>query len=136
MSCNRSTPDNPIEWLNRAASDLVLANNHIEDVYLEDLCFHAQQCVEKSFKAILLLKIGSFPYTHDLAVLAGLLEKMDLDVPDCFRPAVRLTRYAVQARYPGVDEPVEEEQWQFSVQTAQAILTWAQNIVRNHSCSI
>jgi len=41
----RHPPDDPREWLNRARSDLLLAKSYEEGIYLEDLCFHAQQAV-------------------------------------------------------------------------------------------
>lgn len=129
MLHKRTTPDEPREWLNRANSDLTIAKSHLEDVYLEDLCYHAQQCVEKSFKAVLLSKQGMFSYTHDLAALASHIQATGIEVPDCFHSAVRLTRYAVQTRYPGIEEPVSEEQWQFSIESAGAILKWAEELL-------
>ena len=39
----RYPPDDPREWLNRAKSNLAMAKNRAPDVYLEDLCFEAQQ---------------------------------------------------------------------------------------------
>ena len=44
----RLPPDDPQEWLNRARSNLALAKNRIPDVYIEDLCFEAQQAAEKA----------------------------------------------------------------------------------------
>jgi hypothetical protein len=41
-------PDDPREWLNRARSNLALAKKTARDVYLEDLCFDAQQAAEKT----------------------------------------------------------------------------------------
>ena len=41
----RFAPDDPREWLNRARSDLAMARADVPGVYLEDLCFHAQQAV-------------------------------------------------------------------------------------------
>lgn len=62
----RYPPDDPREWLNRARSDLALAKVAQESVYLEDLCFHAQQGAEKAIKA-LLVKLGvEFPYVLSL----------------------------------------------------------------------
>ncbi len=51
---HRFPPDSPLEWLNRARSDLELARSLKPDVYLEDLCFHAQQAAEKAIKALLI----------------------------------------------------------------------------------
>lgn len=39
----RWSPDNPLEWLNRARSSMNLANAQNDEVYLEDLCYQAQQ---------------------------------------------------------------------------------------------
>ena len=50
----RYPPEDPREWLNRARSNLALANMHGAGVYLEDLCFNAQQAVEKAIKALLI----------------------------------------------------------------------------------
>lgn len=42
------------KWLMRAKSNLVRAKQpKPEEVYYEDLCYDAQQLVEKSFKAVL-----------------------------------------------------------------------------------
>jgi hypothetical protein len=41
-------PDNPRNWLARARSNLLLAGNgRQKGVFLEDLCFEAQQAAEK-----------------------------------------------------------------------------------------
>ena len=54
MSDKRLAPDDPIEWLNRARSNLTQAQTRIAGVYLEDLCFAAQQAAEKAIKALLI----------------------------------------------------------------------------------
>jgi len=56
MVPERLAPDDPREWLNRAKSNLARAKagNDIPGVYLEDLCFDAQQAAEKAIKAALL----------------------------------------------------------------------------------
>ena len=48
----RFPPDDPREWLNRARSNLVKARHRMPEVYLEDLCFEAQQAAEKAIKAV------------------------------------------------------------------------------------
>lgn len=57
-------PHAPQEWLNRARSNLSQARGGINlpHVYLEDLCFQAQQAAEKALKAILLALEVQFPY--------------------------------------------------------------------------
>ncbi len=47
-------PGSPEAWLSYALSDLALAKAvGIDGVLREALCFHAQQAVEKSIKAVL-----------------------------------------------------------------------------------
>ncbi len=49
----RFSPDDPREWLNRARSNLAIAKNRVVGVYLEDLCFEAQQVVRWAEKMVL-----------------------------------------------------------------------------------
>ncbi len=52
---------------------MLLAKTKKEGVYLEDLCFHAQQAAEKAIKALLIDRDIEFPYIHDIAGLFALL---------------------------------------------------------------
>jgi HEPN domain-containing protein len=56
MVPGRLPPDDPREWLNRARSSLTIAREGaaFPEIYLEDLCFDAQQAAEKAIKAVLL----------------------------------------------------------------------------------
>jgi len=129
MPHERFPPDTAWEWINRARSDLAIAQSVIEGAYLEDLCYHAQQCAEKAFKAVLLHRTGAFPYVHDLAELAHRVQQSGLEVSDVVRKAVALTEYAVEGRYPGFDEPVTVEQWKDGIEKAKAVLHWAETTV-------
>lgn len=81
MAPKRLGPTDPREWLNRANSNLERARRTIKGVYLEDLCFDAQQCAEKAIKAVFVHRGLAFPYVHDLAHLLGLLEGNGVKVP-------------------------------------------------------
>ena len=61
METERLPPNDPREWLNRARSNLVQAEQVRPGVYLEDLCFQAQQAAEKALKALLLARDIPFP---------------------------------------------------------------------------
>jgi HEPN domain-containing protein len=74
MPRERFAQDDPREWLNRARSNLLQAKDEKPGVYFEDLCFQAQQAVEKALKAVLLYHKIRFPYIHDLAELVNLLK--------------------------------------------------------------
>jgi len=125
MPPERFPPDDPREWLNRARSNLSRAKARIPEVYLEDLCFDAQQAAEKAIKGLLIKKNVAFPYVHDIAHLLALLEQIGEQVPESVRRAEDLTRYAVVTRYPGVAEPVTESHYRDAVASAEAVVRWA-----------
>ena len=51
-----------------------------------------------------------FPYIHDLARLLMALETRDEHIPERIRHAAHLTRDAIHTRYPGLEEPVSEQE--------------------------
>jgi len=129
MSANRRPPDDPLEWVNRARSNLLQAQARQEGVYLEDLCFLAQQAAEKAIKAVLIHLGVEFPYTHDLATLIALVVGAGLSVSEAVAQAARITRFAVLARYPGLAEPVTEEEYERAMAIAKEVVEWAQQEV-------
>ena len=75
-------PPSPEEWLTHARSDLKLAKIGLnKDVLPEQICFHAQQTVEKALKAVLLFYKIDFPFTHDLEELLDTFETNKIPVP-------------------------------------------------------
>ena len=123
----RFSPDDPREWLNRARSNLAIAKNRIPNVYLEDLCFEAQQAAEKAIKAVLIARSIDFPYVHNLEILLSLLEEEgEENVPETVRISARLTPYAVDTRYPGFAIPVDEQEYIEAVEIAEAVVRWAE----------
>ena len=123
----RYPPDDPREWLNRARSNLAMAKNRVEGAYLEDLCFEAQQAAEKAIKAVMMKRNIEFPYVHDLGRLLTLLEQAGEGVPPAVASARTLTPYAVDTRYPGTSEPVDEQQYHDAIEIADAVIRWAKN---------
>ena len=64
--------------------------------------FHAQQAVEKAFKAWLILLDVEYPRTHDLSLLLSILQAyVNLESYD---DLIELNPYAVQFRYEAFDE--------------------------------
>src|SRR4051812_47967571 len=90
MVPGRLPPDDPREWLNRARSSLTKAREGaaFPEIYLEDLCFDAQQAAEKAIKAVLLHLSVGFPYIHDLSLLLTRVEQAGPAVPEPVRNAV------------------------------------------------
>jgi HEPN domain-containing protein len=126
MRRKRLPPSDPREWLNRAASNLARANAAIPEAYLEDLCFDAQQCAEKAIKAVFVHRRVAFPFVHDLTQLLTLLRQAGVKIPKYVWEAGRLTRFAVEARYPGLSGPVTKRRYRAMVRIAAAVLRWAE----------
>lgn len=125
----RFPPDDPREWMNRARSNLVLAGEPKQGVYLEDLCFDAQQAAEKAIKAVMLARGVDFPYVHDLAHLLGVLEGSGETIPDEVRRAELLSQHAWAARYPGGGSPVTPGEHSEAVALAEAVVSWAERCI-------
>jgi HEPN domain-containing protein/predicted nucleotidyltransferase len=131
MHVDRCPPDDPREWLNRARSSLVRAREGgiFPEIYLEDLCFDAQQAAERASKAVLLHLGLEFPPVHDLAQLLTLVERAGHTIPDDVRPAAALSDYAVVTRYAGPFEPVTREEYEQALAIATAVDRWARAII-------
>ena len=131
----RFPPDDPREWLNRARSNLAQAEQGIEipDVYLEDLCFNAQQAAEKALKAVLIEHELEFPYVHDLVKLMETLLQGGHDVPDKVREAARISQYAVAARYPGSLESLTRQDYEEALILATTVVRWAEDVIGSDS---
>ena len=117
----------PEHWLAHARSDLALVRlGRRGDVLPEQLCFHAQQAVEKAFKAVLLHRRVDFPFTHDLAQLLDTLHAAGIEVPAELADADALTPYAVETRYPGFWGEISEADVDEAVRVAEGVLHWAE----------
>ena len=126
-SDERHRPDDPRAWLDRARSNLIRAQHKIPDVYLEDLCFDAQQAAEKALKALCIARGIDFPYVYDLGRLITLLRNEGQPVPESVADVGRLTRFAVLTRYPGLDDPVTEEDHKRAVEVAERAVEWVED---------
>ena len=90
------------EWVAKAENDLTAAVQILKlgaAAPMDTIGFHAQQCVEKYLKAILVHRGIPFPRMHDLQALMQ-------RVPRRRRPGItapeqkQLTNYAAATRYP------------------------------------
>jgi HEPN domain-containing protein len=92
------------EWVEKAEGDFPVAaqimRRRKQRVY-DAACFHAQQTVEKYFKARLCEAGVVFPKTHDLAALLKLLLPLEPLWSAFLQQAHLLEDYAVDFRYPG-----------------------------------
>ena len=129
MSEQRPQSGSPREWLAYAKSDLTIARTKTEGVLLEMGCFHAQQAAEKSIKAVLISLGIDFPYTHDIALLATLVDQSKVEYTSALEDAIELTQYAVLSRYPSDDVPVTETELDAAVNIAESVFKWAEMVV-------
>lgn len=120
----------PQEWLRRARGNLARAKqSKPEEGFWEDLCFDAQQAAEKAVKAVLILRQTDFPKTHDIVDLLLLLQDSGQEITEEILEAGRLSRYAVETRYPGPAEPISEDEYRQAVAVAERVLRWAEGII-------
>ena len=129
---DRPPPESPQAWLQRAHSDLALGRAALNTpgVFLEDACFHAQQCAEKALKALLIRRGIAFPRMHVLETLLDLLKAAGVDLPPDVDEAFVLTQYAVETRYPGEWEPITDEETRFALAKAKQVLAWVEAQVK------
>ena len=97
-----SDPRQARELLEAAERDLSALRGMTDaDIFADEIFgFHAQQAVEKSFKAWLALSGEEYPLTHNLSRLLEALRKRDATVVE-FRDTVRYTPYAGALRHGG-----------------------------------
>ncbi len=134
MPQHRPVPGSSEDWIARAIGDLALARVPLpEGGYYEDLCFHAQQAAEKAIKAVYKKHGLTFRYSHDLGELLADLMNQGLTVPPEVEAAQILTAYAWESRYPGLAEPVTDEEYREAIQQSDDVVRWAKNFIERHS---
>jgi HEPN domain-containing protein len=58
-----------------------------------------------------------------------LVSQTGIDVPEDIRQADVLTQYAVETRYPGLNEEVSEEDYLRALELAERVLRWAEALI-------
>jgi len=96
------------QWIEKADEDLAVAHCllHAPVPHLYAAAFHAQQCAEKSLKALLVWNQIDFPKTHDIGKLLDLLMAVDKQRADSLKQLVILNDYSVEIRYPNNSAPL------------------------------
>lgn len=94
----------------------------------ENVCFIAQQVVEKSIKAVLVSRSIAIPFTHNLEILLDRLDEADLPPEAAVIPD--LTEYASIRRYEEAVIDLDKDDLQGVFEIAKSTLTWAKALVR------
>jgi HEPN domain-containing protein len=106
------------EWIAKAHGDYRTASRELAatlEPNYDAVCFHAQQCLEKMFKAVLLHHGQVPPRTHDLVFLHALVRQVRPEAV-CDDDDLRfLTRAAVEFRYPGESADLAEASESFRI---------------------
>jgi len=105
----RSHPNPDVEsFLRKAERDVATALRMSEagPDFADVICFHAEQCAEKSLKGLILALGETPPRTHDLVVLHHAVRGLDKTIHDLEGFCLELADYAVAPRYPGWEDLV------------------------------
>jgi HEPN domain-containing protein len=113
--------NNTLKWIEKANGDyrsmLALADA-ADGVYYDNVCFLAQQCIEKLLKAILIERDQDVPKIHDLQKLLNVVVGIQPILEPFRNKFIRLTRLSAEVRYPY--ESAGKAEADFAVETCQA----------------
>lgn len=97
-------PETVDEWVRKADGDFKVTVREFaanDDASHDAVCFHAQQCIEKLMKAVLVAQGIDPPKTHNLLFLDDLLRSTCPTWQAARDDIEFLTRSGVTFRYPG-----------------------------------
>ena len=94
-------------------SSKVLLENDDKDILCYAICFHCQQCVEKSLKAFLMYHEINFPKIHDLLPLVKLCLNVDQRFKDF--DLSEFSGFGVEIRYDEPSPTIEESETAFEI---------------------
>jgi HEPN domain-containing protein len=115
-------------WLKSAWYDLEQAKKIGRDsIERGILCYHAQQCAEKSVKSVFIAKGIEFKKFHDSSYLSKTLVDAQIAFPFSLELAT-LSAY-LTARYPGEVCDIEERDRIDAAKMAEDIYQWASHLV-------
>lgn len=99
------------EWIDKAEADFATAKREFavtETTNFDAVCFHAQQCIEKLMKGLLIAHGVTPPKIHDLAHLSRLLSPVCAEWNWPLQELHFLSLAAVEFRYPGESSDRED----------------------------
>lgn len=121
-------------WLFKAEHDLETAKivaSQLPD-FDDTIAFHCQQAIEKSLKGYLVYLDVEFKPVHDLAYLLNLVGTKDESLDHHYDQVVRISRFAVQIRYPDQVIKLSKEQIQEAIELADILFNFVQSKVLIH----
>jgi HEPN domain-containing protein len=116
----------------RSESSYELAKASISDlIFYEDLCYQAQQAVEKSLKGLLIYYGVEPDFTHSIGILLDELTNYT-EIPDTVKETIKVTKYAVQTRYPGEYDDITKKEYEESIKIAKMCLDWVEHKINEN----
>ena len=97
----------------------------------ENVCFNAQQVIEKSLKAVLCHMEIAIPHTHSLEILFDRLPQA-LHKENWQKEANSLTEYATIRRYEEGTLELDQEDLETALKFAELAYSWAYQIISSH----
>ena len=102
------------EWIRQAGEELGMAEHLLRGGYHKGACFHAQQAVEKSVKALLLDRGWELEKTHSIGRLIALAEEYHVSAPitdeeTVFMDSIYRGRYPAEAGLLPLGDPSEAD---------------------------
>jgi HEPN domain-containing protein len=73
-------------------------------------------------------------FTHNIGILLNELEKYT-EIADAIKESIKLTNYAVQARYPGEYDDISKEEYEKAVKIAKSCLDWTETQIKGNESS-
>ena len=122
------THENYHTLIKLAGKDLDLAKNSssMTDPYIEGICFHCQQCAEKSLKAFIIFHNIRYKFTHDLERLCNDCIAIDKSFSSILNPCLILTYYSSDIRYHD-DGLISEKDMYEAIDLAEEVLEFVKN---------
>ena len=114
------------EWMEFARMDFLAAKHLYEHMYpkpLEIICYHCQQAIEKLLKGVLISRGVTIRKTHDLGLLAEMLQEYTEVDEKYLEICDDLTPYGVKIRYPQ-ELFIEEYHVKKALEETQELYDW------------
>jgi HEPN domain-containing protein len=120
------------QWLAKSEEDLLVSGIILgaEMTSYDTAGFHAQQAAEKAFKALLVRHQVDFRHTHEIQELLALAEPVAPGIQAHLAAADTLTPYAVNARYPGSQPPLDKGEATRQVEVARAVVAHVSSLLQ------
>lgn len=121
------------KWFAIGNNDLKYVQASFEEfgAFYPQICFIAQQAVEKYLKGFLILQKNSFPKIHDLTKLLKFCAEIEKDFLDFADETNYLSQFYLIARYPLTEyPPAGKKEAKKALDSAEEIIGFIKKVVK------